>query len=123
MVANRLTLCVDRVVPYRGRDLDSVTYCIGKSDGTALLGGTWPPSLDADSRRPVARKRRASARQARRARGQHIGRPKALDEKKAALAQRMHANGESASTIAATLNVSRATIYRVLAEQNDDAVG
>jgi hypothetical protein len=35
----------------------------------------------------------------------------------------MDANGESASTIAATLNVSRATIYRVLAEQNDDAVG
>jgi DNA invertase Pin-like site-specific DNA recombinase len=71
----------------------------------------------------LGRERRAAARQARRARGQHIGRPKALDEKKAALAQQMHANGESASTIAATLNVSRATIYGVLAEQNDDAVG
>jgi len=44
---------------------------------------------------------------------------KVLDEKKAALAQRMHASGESASTIAATLGVSRATVYRVLAEQND----
>ena len=41
-----------------------------------------------------------------------------LDEKKAALAQRMHASGESASTIAATLGVSRATVYRVLAEQD-----
>jgi transposase len=29
----------------------------------------------------------------------------------------MHASGESASTIAATLDVSRATIYRVLADQ------
>jgi DNA invertase Pin-like site-specific DNA recombinase len=40
-----------------------------------------------------------------------------LDEKKAALAQRMHASGESASTIATVLGVSRATVYRVLAEQ------
>jgi len=49
-----------------------------------------------------------------RARGQSIGRPKSLDESKAALAQRMHASGESASTIAATLAVSRATVYRAL---------
>jgi DNA invertase Pin-like site-specific DNA recombinase len=61
--------------------------------------------------------RRAAAREARRARGQHIGRPKALDEKKAALAMRMHASGESASAIATALGVSRATVYRVLAEQ------
>jgi DNA invertase Pin-like site-specific DNA recombinase len=65
----------------------------------------------------LGRERRAAAREARRARGQHIGRPKALDEKNAALAQRMHASGESASTIANTLGVSRATVYRVLAEQ------
>jgi DNA invertase Pin-like site-specific DNA recombinase len=58
-------------------------------------------------------------REARRARGQHIGRPKALDEKNAALAQRMHASGESAITIAAALNVSRATVYRVLAAEHD----
>src|SRR6516165_9188721 len=61
--------------------------------------------------------RRTAAREARRARGQHIGRPKALDGKNAALAKRMHASGESASTIANTLGVSRATVYRVLAEQ------
>ncbi|HTY30055.1 recombinase family protein [Mycobacterium sp.] len=65
----------------------------------------------------LGRERRAAAREARRARGQHIGRPKALDAKKAGLAQRMHASGESASTIASTLGVSRATVYRVLAEQ------
>ena len=52
---------------------------------------------------------------------QHIGRPKALDKSKAALALRMHASGESASTIAATLSVSRATVYRVLGEQNEVA--
>lgn len=59
----------------------------------------------------------SSPREARRARGQSIGRPKALDASKAALAQRMHAGGESAGTIAAALGVSRATVYRVLAEQ------
>ena len=63
----------------------------------------------------LGRERRTAAREARRARGQHIGRPKVLDEKKAALAQRMHASGESASTIATALGVSRATVYRVLA--------
>lgn len=65
----------------------------------------------------LGRERRTAAREARRARGQSIGRPKALDEKKAALAMRMHATGGSASTIANTLGVSRATVYRVLAEQ------
>jgi DNA invertase Pin-like site-specific DNA recombinase len=67
----------------------------------------------------LGRERRAAVRQARQARGQHIGRPKALDGKKSALAQRMHANGESASTIANALGVSRATVYRVLAENTD----
>jgi DNA invertase Pin-like site-specific DNA recombinase len=65
----------------------------------------------------LGRERRTAAREARRARGQSIGRPKALDAAKAALAQRMHASGESASTIAATLDVSRATVYRVLSDQ------
>jgi DNA invertase Pin-like site-specific DNA recombinase len=64
----------------------------------------------------LGRERRSAAREARRARGQHIGRPKALDEKNAALAKRMHASGEAASTIATALGVSRATVYRVLAQ-------
>ena len=68
----------------------------------------------------LGRERRAAPREARRARGQHIGRPKALNHKKAALAQRMHVSGESAGTIAATLGVSRATVYRVLAEDTTE---
>ena len=32
----------------------------------------------------------------------------------------MHASGDSASIIAAALGVSRATVYRALAEQRDD---
>jgi DNA invertase Pin-like site-specific DNA recombinase len=46
--------------------------------------------------------------------------PKALDKSKAALARRMHTSGEPVSTIAATLGVSRATVYRALAEQTND---
>jgi DNA invertase Pin-like site-specific DNA recombinase len=65
----------------------------------------------------LGRERRAAAREARRARGQAIGRPKVLDKSKTALVQRMHASGESAITIATTLGVSRATVYRVLAVQ------
>ena len=67
----------------------------------------------------LGRERRAAAREARRARGQAIGRPKALDASKAALARRMHSSGEPVSTIANTLAVSRATVYRVLAEADE----
>ncbi len=67
----------------------------------------------------LGQERRAAAREARRARGQHVGRPKALDNSKAALARRMHVSGESATTIATTLGVSRATVYRVLSEEVD----
>jgi DNA invertase Pin-like site-specific DNA recombinase len=48
------------------------------------------------------------------------GRPKALDPSKTALARRMHASGESANTIASTLGVSRATVYRVLVKSSDE---
>ena len=67
----------------------------------------------------LGRERRTAAREARRLRGQPIGRPKALDKSKAALAERMHAGGESASAIANALGVSRATVYRVIAEYRD----
>ena len=53
----------------------------------------------------LGRERRLAASEARRARGQAIGRPKALDKSKAALAARMHTSGEPVSTIAATLGV------------------
>jgi DNA invertase Pin-like site-specific DNA recombinase len=69
----------------------------------------------------LGRERRTAAREARRARGQHIGRPKALATDKAQLARRMHASGEPASVIAKTLGVSRATVYRVLAESSDES--
>jgi DNA invertase Pin-like site-specific DNA recombinase len=68
----------------------------------------------------LGRERRAAAREARRARGQAIGRPKALDPSNAALARRMHTSGEPVSTIAAALGVSRATVYRVLSDTREN---
>jgi len=103
----------------RERDivLRSLREGIDSSNATGRMIAGVLASL-AELELELGRERRAAAREARRARGQHIGRPKALDEKKTALAQRMHASGESASTIAAALGVSRATVYRVLAEQS-----
>jgi DNA invertase Pin-like site-specific DNA recombinase len=99
----------------RGIVLRSLREGIDTSNATGRMVAGVLASL-AELELELGRERRAAAREARRARGQHIGRPKALDQKNAALAQRMHASGESASTIAATLGVSRATVYRVLAQ-------
>jgi DNA invertase Pin-like site-specific DNA recombinase len=100
----------------RGIVLRSLREGIDTTNATGRMIAGVLASL-AELELELGRERRAAAREARRARGQSIGRPKALDEKKAALAMRMHAGGESASTIANTLGVSRATVYRVLAEQ------
>src|SRR4051812_17668647 len=102
----------------RDRDivLRSLREGIDSSNATGRMIAGVLASL-AELELELGRERRMAAREARRARGQSIGRPKALDESKSALAQRMHASGESAGTIAETLGVSRATVYRVLAEQ------
>jgi DNA invertase Pin-like site-specific DNA recombinase len=102
----------------RDRDivLRSLREGIDSSNATGRMVAGVLASL-AELELELGRERRAAAREARRARGQHIGRPKALDKSKAALAQRMHTSGESASTIAIALGVSRATVYRALAEQ------
>jgi DNA invertase Pin-like site-specific DNA recombinase len=104
----------------RDRDivLRSLREGIDTSNATGRMVAGVLASL-AELELELGRERRTAAREARRARGQSIGRPGALDKSKAALAQRMHASGESASTIAAALGVSRATVYRVLAEQPD----
>jgi DNA invertase Pin-like site-specific DNA recombinase len=102
----------------RGIVLRSLREGIDTANATGRMVAGVLASL-AELELELGRERRSAAREARRARGQSIGRPKALDDKKAALAHRMHSSGESASTIAVTLGVSRATIYRVLAEHAD----
>lgn len=64
----------------------------------------------------LGRERRSAAREARRTRGQHIGRPRALVSEQTELARRMRASGEPVPVIAKALGVSRATIYRALAD-------
>jgi DNA invertase Pin-like site-specific DNA recombinase len=104
----------------RDRDivLRSLREGIDTSNATGRMVAGVLASL-AELELELGRERRAASRDARKARGQSIGRPKALDQSKVALAQRMHTSGESASTIAATLGVSRATVYRVLAEGSE----
>jgi DNA invertase Pin-like site-specific DNA recombinase len=103
----------------RGIVLRSLREGIDTSNATGRMVAGVLASL-AELELELGRERRSASREARRARGQAIGRPKALDASKVALAQRMHASGESAGTIAATLGVSRATVYRVMVEHSDD---
>lgn len=99
----------------RGIVLRSLREGIDTSNATGRMVAGVLASL-AELELELGRERRSAAREARCARGQAIGRPKALDASKAALAWRMHAGGESASTIAAVLGVSRATVYRAIAQ-------
>jgi DNA invertase Pin-like site-specific DNA recombinase len=99
----------------RGIVLRSLREGIDSSNAAGRMVAGLLASL-AELELELGRERRTAARDARRARGQSVGRPKALDQSKMALAQRMHASGESASVIAQVLGVSRATVYRVLAE-------
>jgi DNA invertase Pin-like site-specific DNA recombinase len=99
----------------RGIVLRSIREGIDTSNATGRMVAGVLASL-AELELELGRERRTAARDARRARGQSIGRPKALDKSKANLARRMHSSGEPASTIAAALGVSRATVYRVLAD-------
>src|SRR5271163_2817393 len=109
-----------RELGQRGIVLRSLREGIDTSNATGRMVAGVLASL-AELELELGRERRLAAREARRARGQHIGRPKALDTSKAALARRTHSSGEPASTIAAALGVSRATVYRVLADQADDS--
>jgi DNA invertase Pin-like site-specific DNA recombinase len=96
----------------RGIVLRSLREGIDTSNATGRMAAGVLASL-AELELELGRERRAAAREARRARGQSLG----FGDEKVALAQRMHASGELASTIAAALGVSRATVYRVFAEQ------
>jgi DNA invertase Pin-like site-specific DNA recombinase len=102
----------------RGIVLRSLREGIDTSNASGRMVAGVLASL-AELELELGRERRTAARDARRARGQSIGRPKALDDSKTALARRMHASGESANTIASALGVSRATVYRVLVDADD----
>ena len=96
-----------------GITLRSLREGIDTSNATGRMIAGVLASL-AELELELGRERRAAAKAARKERGLSIGRPKALDADKAALAQRMRDSGEAVPTIAQTLKVSRATVYRIL---------
>lgn len=102
----------------RGIVLRSLREGIDTSNATGRMVAGVLASL-AELELELGRERRAAARDARRVRDQPLGRPKALDGDKAALAVRMRASGEPVPTIAATLGVSRATVYRAIASADN----
>lgn len=64
----------------------------------------------------LGRERRAAAREAAQARGQHVGRPKAVSDDQADTIRRMHAAEEPVANIVKLFGISRATVYRIIRE-------
>lgn len=101
----------------RGVTLRSLREGIDTSNATGRMVAGVLASL-AELELEFATERRAAAREARRERGQPVGRPPALTPDQAALARRMRDSGEAMTTIANTLGVNRATVYRHLAKSS-----
>lgn len=97
----------------RGIALRSLREGIDTTNATGRMIAGVLASL-AELELELQRERKSAAKAARKDRGLAIGRPKALDPEKAALARRMRDSGEPVPTIAKTLGVSRATIYRAI---------
>jgi DNA invertase Pin-like site-specific DNA recombinase len=105
-----------RELAERGIVLRSLREGIDTSNATGRMVAGVLASL-AELELELQRERRNAAKAARKSRGLPIGRPKALDADQIALAERMRASGEPVPVIAEALGVSRATLYRTLAEQ------
>lgn len=101
----------------RGIILRSLREGIDTSNATGRMIAGVLASL-AELELELGRERRTASRAARKARDLPIGRPRALTADQIALAERMRASGEPVPVIAETLGVSRATLYRTLAERD-----
>jgi len=106
-----------RELTERGIVLRSLREGIDTGNATGRMIAGVLASL-AELELELIRERKAASSAARRARGLSVGRPKALSASKMQLAQRMRDSGEPVPVIADALGVSRATVYRVLAESN-----
>ncbi|OBF96450.1 resolvase [Mycobacterium sp. 852002-51152_SCH6134967] len=95
--------------------LKSLREGIDTSNATGRMVAGVLASL-AELELELQRERRAAAKSARKARGLPIGRPKALTDSQIRQAEQLRASGEPVPEIADTLGVSRATLYRALAE-------
>ncbi len=102
-----------RELTERGIVLRSIREGIDTSNATGRMIAGVLASL-AELELELIRERKDASSAARRARGLSVGRPKALDQSKTALAKRMRDSGEPVPVIADALGVSRATVYRAL---------
>ena len=97
----------------RGIVLRSLREGIDTSNATGRMIAGVLASL-AELELELGRERRAAARESRRARGQPIGRPKALTGSQREQVLKLHAAGESVLDIAKSFRVGRDTVYRVI---------
>lgn len=111
-----------RELTERGIVLRSIREGIDTSNATGRMIAGVLASL-AELELELIRERKDASSAARRARGLSVGRPKALDQSKTALAQRMRQSGEPVPVIADALGVSRATIYRALETKSTGTEG
>ncbi|MEE3853523.1 recombinase family protein [Gordonia sp. LSe1-13] len=81
----------------------------------AMIVGVLASLAELD--REIGQSRRRSATASRETTTMPVGRPRALDGDQVAIAERMRADGLPVPSIAAALGVSRATLYRTLAER------
>lgn len=105
----------------RGIVLRSLREGIDTANATGRMIAGVLASL-AELELELGRERRAAARDARRARGQHVGRPPRLTSAQREQVLKLVAAGEPVADIAASFRVGRDTVYRVLrAAQHDTA--
>ncbi|EHB54021.1 Resolvase domain protein [Mycolicibacterium rhodesiae JS60] len=97
----------------RGIVLRSIREGIDTSTSTGRMIAGVLASL-AELELELGKERRAAAREARRARNQPIGRPKALSAAKLDQVLKLHAAGGSVMEIAKAFGVGRDTIYRAI---------
>ena len=100
----------------RGIVLRSLREGIDTSNATGRMVAGVLASL-AELELELGRERRAAAKASRKARDLPIGRPRALTADQIRQAEALRASGEPVPVIAETLGVSRATLYRTLAEK------
>lgn len=100
----------------RGIVIRSLREGIDTSNATGRMIAGVLASL-AELELELGRERRAAAKASRKARDLPIGRPRKLTPGQIRQAETLRANGEPVPVIAETLGVSRATLYRTLAEK------
>jgi DNA invertase Pin-like site-specific DNA recombinase len=75
----------------------------------------------AEYERSLINERASAARDAARARGKQVGRPRVITPEQLRAARQMRAAGESMSTICTTLGVRRSTLYKAFSEIGEAA--